>query len=69
MQEYSQSFKNYNELHTWSVTEIEKFWESIWRFSGIIHSKPFDKILTNTVMPGAKWFEGTELNFAENLLR
>jgi acetoacetyl-CoA synthetase len=67
--EYNLSFKDYNELHKWSVTDIEKFWESIWKFSGIIHSKPFDKILNNRVMPGAKWFEGIELNFAENLLR
>lgn len=67
--EYKLTFQNYTELHNWSVTEIEKFWESIWKFSGIIHSKPFNKILNNRVMPGAKWFEGTELNFAENLLR
>jgi acetoacetyl-CoA synthetase len=67
--EYKLTFQNYTELHNWSVTEIEKFWESIWKFSGIIHSKPFDKILNNRVMPGAKWFEGAELNFADNLLR
>ena len=66
---YNLSFSNYNELHNWSVTDIEKFWESIWKFSGIIHSKSYDKILDNRIMPGAYWFKGSKLNFAENLLR
>ncbi len=67
--EYNLSFSNYSELHSWSVTEIETFWESIWKFSEIIHSKPYEKVLDKRIMPGAKWFEGAELNFAENLLR
>jgi acetoacetyl-CoA synthetase len=67
--EYKLSFKDYNELHKWSITEIENFWKSIWKFSGIIHSKSYDTILDKRLMPGAKWFEGAELNFAENLLR
>ena len=62
-------FTNYDQLYKWSVSDIEKFWESIWNISEIKHSKKFKKILTNTVMPGAKWFEGSRLNFAENLLR
>jgi acetoacetyl-CoA synthetase len=67
--EYGLSFSDYNELHNWSVTEIETFWKSIWKFAGIIHSKPYAKILDRRIMPGAKWFEGARLNFAENLLR
>ncbi|NWG27224.1 MAG: acetoacetate--CoA ligase, partial [Ignavibacteriaceae bacterium] len=67
--EYGLTFSNYSELHNWSVTEIETFWESIWKFSGILHSKPYKIILDKRVMPGANWFEGTKLNFAENLLR
>ena len=67
--EYSLSFSNYSELHSWSVTEIEMFWESIWKFSEIIHSKPYERVLNERIMPGAKWFEGSELNFAENLLK
>ena len=67
--EYGLQFSNYSELHKWSTTEIETFWQSIWKFSGIIHSKPFEKVLDKRIMPDAKWFEGTELNFAENLLR
>ena len=67
--EYNLSFSKYSELHSWSVTEIETFWESIWKFSKIIHSKSYEKVLNERIMPGAKWFEGAELNFAENLLK
>jgi len=67
--EYNLQFKNYSELHSWSVTDIEIFWESIWKFSGVIHSKAYKRILNNRIMPGANWFEGAELNFAENLLK
>ena len=67
--EYGLTFSNYSELHSWSVTDIETFWESIWKFSGLIHSKPYDKNLDKRIMPDAKWFEGAKLNFAENLLR
>ena len=67
--EYNLSFTGYNELHSWSVNDIETFWESIWKFSVIIHSKPYKRILDKRIIPGVNWFEGAELNFAENLLR
>ena len=69
IEEYDLQFSNFTELHNWSTTELESFWESIWKFSEIIHSKPYDQILDKRIMPGAKWFEGSKLNFAENLLR
>jgi len=61
-------FDNYFDLHDWSINEIEVFWEEFWKFSGIIQSKNYETVLTNPVMPGAKWFEGSHLNYAENLL-
>jgi acetoacetyl-CoA synthetase len=67
--EYNLSFSDYSELYAWSVKEIETFWESMWKFSGIIHSQPYKRILDKRIIPGAKWFEGASLNFAENLLR
>ena len=60
---------SYDELYKWSINETEEFWRSIWDVSGIIHSRKFKKILSSNRMPGAKWFEGAKLNFAENLLR
>ncbi|HEY6436224.1 MAG TPA: acetoacetate--CoA ligase, partial [Ignavibacteriaceae bacterium] len=67
--EYGLQFLNYSELHNWSTTDIESFWESIWKFGEIIHSKKYVRVLDKRIMPGAKWFEGSELNFAENLLK
>ena len=67
--EYGLQFANYSGLYTWSTTDIETFWESVWKFGGIIHSKPYEEILDKRTMLGAKWFKGSRLNFAENLLR
>ncbi len=63
------SFASYNELYNWSVSNIEEFWESIWKLSNIVFSKRYNKVLSERIMPGAEWFQGAELNFAENLLR
>ncbi|MGM0901569.1 MAG: acetoacetate--CoA ligase [Bacillota bacterium] len=62
------SFEGYQDLWKWSVEELEDFWESIWEFGGVKATRNYDKVLTNSQMPGAKWFEGARLNFAENLL-
>ena len=67
--EFTTSLSNYSDLYNWSVTDIEKFWEATWKYSGIIHSVGYDSVLDERKMPGAKWFEGAKLNFAENLLR
>jgi acetoacetyl-CoA synthetase len=67
--EYNLQFRNYSELHSWSVTDIEVFWESIWKFSGVIHSKSYKRILDKRVMPVLNGLKVSELNFAENLLR
>ena len=65
-----QSLADYHELYEWSVTEIGHFWESLWQFFDIIHSKKYTRVVDNPLeMPGADWFKGAELNFAENLLR
>ncbi len=62
-------FSSYEQLYDWSVNHIEDFWKSIWELSGIVHSKSYEKVLSENKMPGAKWFEGAQLNFAENLLK
>ena len=60
----------YRELWQWSVDHISEFWTLFWEFAGIIASKPYDQVVDDPgKMPGAKWFAGAELNFAENLLR
>lgn len=67
---YGKSFTEYTGLYSWSVENIPEFWAEMWDFAGIIASKPYEKIIDDiNKMPGAKWFEGARLNFAENLLR
>ncbi|MEJ2615648.1 MAG: acetoacetate--CoA ligase, partial [Ignavibacteriaceae bacterium] len=52
-----------------SVKDIEEFWKSIWITAGVIHSKKYESVLSGEEMLSSKWFEGAELNFAENLLK
>jgi acetoacetyl-CoA synthetase len=61
-------FADYDELWRWSVVELEEFWACIWEFCGVRASKPYERVLASKEMPGARWFAGTELNYAENLL-
>jgi acetoacetyl-CoA synthetase len=63
------TFNDYNALWEWSVTDIEDFWQSLWDFFQIKASKPYTKILSGRKMPGAVWFEGAELNYAEHVFR
>jgi acetoacetyl-CoA synthetase len=62
-------FADYHELWRWSVGELEDFWRSIWDFFEVSASKPYDEVLAARSMPGAKWFTGAELNYAERLFR
>ncbi len=61
-------FADYEELRRWSVDELEEFWACVWEFCGVRASKPYERVLASRAMPGARWFEGAELNYAENLL-
>src|ERR1019366_2403126 len=61
-------FADYSELWQWSVDELEDFWADIWEFCGVRASKPYERVLASHEMPGTSWFEGAELNYAENVL-
>lgn len=63
------SLQGYDDLYEWSVREVAAFWETMWEFADIRSSAPYQAVLEDPVMPGARWFRGTRLNFAENLLR
>jgi len=61
---------SYTDLHDWSVDNIHEFWAFAWEFFDIIHTQPYTQVVDDvSKMPGAKWFTGVRLNFAENLLR
>jgi acetoacetyl-CoA synthetase len=63
------ALSDYDELWEWSVTDLEGFWASIWEYCGIKGSKPYERVLGKRGMPGAEWFPGAELNYAEHVLR
>jgi len=61
------SFASYDELWRWSVDDVEGFWASIWDFFAVDGS--YERVLGRRGMPGAAWFVGAELNYAEHLFR
>jgi acetoacetyl-CoA synthetase len=62
-------FKDYESLWRWSIDEIESFYETLWQFGEVISHAPYRQVLDKRTMPGAKWFEGATLNYAEHALR
>ena len=63
------TFEDYNDLWEWSVTDLEGFWASVWEYCGVEASEPYEAVLAKREMPGAGWFPGARLNYAENILR
>ncbi|MGB9698692.1 MAG: acetoacetate--CoA ligase [Thermodesulfobacteriota bacterium] len=67
---HHQNIKTYRELYKWSIENIPDFWARMWDFAGIKASRGYNQVVDDVKkMPGAKWFAGAYLNFAENLLR
>jgi acetoacetyl-CoA synthetase len=60
---------DYAALHRWSVTDIEAFWESIVEYMDVHFATPPAKTLSSHRMPGARWFDGATLNYAEHVFR
>ncbi len=67
---YNLPNNGYQTVYKWSVHNVEAFWAEVWDYSQVIASVPYEEVVDDeTKMPGAKWFSGAQLNFAENLLR
>jgi acetoacetyl-CoA synthetase len=62
-------FDRYGPLWEWSVGDVEQFWESIWEFFDLRASQPYAEVLPERRMPGAQWFAGAQLNYAEHVFR
>jgi len=61
---------SYFQLYKWSVEDIPCFWDAVWKFVGVKASRMYTKVVDDlSKFPGARWFIGARLNFAENLLR
>src|SRR5437870_4384940 len=67
---YGLADRTYRSLYAWSITHIPEFWAMMWEFGEMRASRGYDAVVDDLgVFPGAKWFAGARLNFAENLLR
>lgn len=61
---------DYRSMYEWSIMRVADFWDELWKYLDIICSKPFDTPVKDLdKFPGADWFPGSELNYAENMLR
>jgi acetoacetyl-CoA synthetase len=65
---HGRAFAGYDELWRWSVGDLEAFWSSIWTFFRVRAHRPPIRTLDDVRMPGARWFPGAELNYAEHAL-
>lgn len=63
------SFDTYQDLWSWSVDELESFWQSIWDFFDVQADGSCDPVLGVTTMPGAQWYPNARLNYAEHVFR
>jgi acetoacetyl-CoA synthetase len=63
------SFDSYDALWRWSITDLDAFWQSIWDFFALQSPTPHSAVLANRSMPGAQWFPGAQVNYAQQVLR
>jgi acetoacetyl-CoA synthetase len=63
-----QRFGGYDDLWRWSVQDLDGFWGSVWEFFELRTHAPFERVLASREMPGAVWFPGARLNYAEHLV-
>ena len=63
---HGSDFTGWDELYDWSVTEIEDFWAAVWEYFEVKAHTPYSSVLEDRRMPGAKWFTGARLNYAEH---
>lgn len=69
-QKYGLVITTYPQLYAWSVENIPAFWGAVWEFAEVVATHGYQEVVHSLEeFPGARWFEGARLNFAENLLR
>jgi acetoacetyl-CoA synthetase len=66
---HGRDFATFEDLRRWSVEDLDGFWRSIWDYDGIESPTPFTAVLSKEVMPGARWFEGAQVNYARHVFR
>ena len=63
------SFASYEELWRWSVRDLDGFWSAVWEFFDVHSTEPYERVVDSRAMPGAVWFRGSRVNYAEHVLR
>lgn len=63
------TFPDYEALWRWSVSDLEGFWAAVWRYFNVESSTPYRAVLSGEEFLGARWFEGSQVNYAEHILR
>ncbi|HEY4615086.1 MAG TPA: acetoacetate--CoA ligase, partial [Citricoccus sp.] len=66
---YGQRFETYEDAWSWSMEHLEDFWQEIWDHFEVISHSPHTAVLAERAMPGAQWFPGATLNYAEHVFR
>jgi len=66
---HGKTFADYQALWEWSTTDLDGFWGSLWEYFEISASVPYERVLGQRSMPGAKWFPGAKLSYAEHIFR
>jgi acetoacetyl-CoA synthetase len=61
--------EDYHELWQWSVDNLEQFWQAVWEFFEVEAETPYERVLGRRAMPGAEWFPGARLNYAQHVFR
>jgi len=63
------AFADYQQLWEWSVRDLEAFWQSVWDYAQLQSPTPHARVLADARMPGARWFEGAQVNYARQVFR
>ena len=63
------AFDHYQDLWQWSITDLDTFWQSIWDYFAMQSPTPHSAVLAKNAMPGAVWFPGAQVNYAQQVLR
>jgi acetoacetyl-CoA synthetase len=63
------TFADYQAMRRWSVDKLDDFWAAIWEYYEVRASVPYECVLAKREMPGAVWFPGARLNYAEHIFR
>ncbi|MBQ0957828.1 acetoacetate--CoA ligase [Ideonella sp. 4Y11] len=63
------AFPSYDALWQWSVDDLPGFWQAIWTYFDLQSPTPHTAVLADARMPGARWFPGAQVNYAQQVLR